>query len=738
INQRKDGTTFSTEISVRLIEVEGRKFVQSIVRDITERKRAEEQIQRLNRLYLLLSRLGLAIIHSQTDADLFAAVCTIAVNHGGFRLAAIGMVEPETKRIKKVAGAGEAVDYLQDAPMTAADGTYGDGPAGRSIREGRAVLSDDISCDPAMAAWRDAAARFGLRSSISLPLRRGGQIIGQLGLYSAEAGFFNEEEVGLAEEMAASVSYALDVLEQDRQRRQAETELRISEERLELILDATSEGYWDRDLATGSGHLSPRYEEMLGYQPGELPADFESWRALVHPEDVSTMLAALSAVKQPGQGVCSADVRMRRKTGQYIWVSWRAKVVARDAQGAPTRIVGTHTDITERKQLQEELLQAQKLESVGRLAGGVAHDFNNLLTVINGYSDLALQRLDEGHPLRRPIDQIRKAGATAARLTEQLLAFSRRQVIEPKIIDLNAVIAATAPMLGPLLGASIELVVNPDPLAATVMADSSQMKQVIMNLAVNARDAMPDGGVFRLTTRHAEINASHCARNGDADPGSYVVLEASDTGTGMEENTKRLIFEPFFTTKPEGHGTGLGLSTAYGIVKQGHGWIEVDSEVDCGSTFTIYLPRAVGSVAPSAAEQTSPVDSAGSETVLVVEDQDNVRKLVTEVVAASKYHVLEASSGDEALTLAQHYRGPIHILVTDMAMPRMGGRELAEKLTARRPDTRVLFMTAHADEILRRERPVDGTDLILKPFGPEALVQKIREVLDRGKHLIQA
>jgi len=389
-------------------------------------------------------------------------------------------------------------------------------------------------------------------------------------------------------------------------------------------------------------------------------------------------------------------------------------------------------DRTENRRLEEQLRQSQKVEAIGRLAGGIAHDFNNLLTAIVGYSDLALTNLGEDSPLSADIIEIRKAGQRAATLTRQLLAFSRKQVLQPIVLDLNDVVSNTDKMLRRLIGEDIELVTLLGKDLGCVRADPGQIEQIILNLTLNARDAMLQGGKLTIETANVELDEAYARRHIAVEPGSYVMLAVSDNGLGMDAETQEHLFEPFFTTKEVGKGTGLGLSTVYGIVKQSCGNISVHSEPRKGTLFQIYFPRV-----HEAAEvweqprKSDPERLTGTETVLLVEDQGIVRNLVRHVLERREYTVLEASHGEEALQLANRHEGSIHLLVTDVVLPRMSGRQLAERIAALRPEVRVLYMSGYTDDAIVHHGVLDpGISFLQKPFTPDALARKIREILD--------
>jgi nitrogen-specific signal transduction histidine kinase len=389
-------------------------------------------------------------------------------------------------------------------------------------------------------------------------------------------------------------------------------------------------------------------------------------------------------------------------------------------------------DVTERKQLEEQLRQAQKMEAIGSLAGGVAHDFNNLLTIINGYSDLMQEQLPVGSPLHESLHNIGQAGQRAASLTRQLLAFSRKQVLEPKVLNLNATVTDTANMLQRLIGEDIELTTRLDPALGRVRADPGQIEQILINLAVNARDAMPHGGHLTIETTNTELDMSYTHAYPDLRTGPYVMLAVSDTGIGMDKATQSRIFEPFFTTKEVGKGTGLGLATVFGIVKQSQGHIAVYSEPDLGTIFRVYFPTVEQS---STASKTPPRLRAalhGTETILLVEDEPALRTLARHVLEMHGYTVLEAGRGDEALRLAEAYQGTIHLVVTDVVMPVMGGRQLVEQLAMLQPNVKVLYQSGYTnDAVVQRGILLGETAFLQKPFTPNGLVQTVREVLDR-------
>jgi len=508
--------------------------------------------------------------------------------------------------------------------------------------------------------------------------------------------------------------------------------LRESEARYRLVARVTFNAIWDWDVMRNEVVWNEGVQTLFGYSADEVEPQRDWWTERIHLEDKDRINAGLDRLLDSGEQIWSEEYRFRCSNGSYASVIDRGYVM-HDDEGKPVRMIGAILDITERKQLEDQLRQSQKMEVVGRLAGGIAHDFNNLLTVITGYSKLLLQRdLDDHDPRRKYVVEIDKAGERAAALTHQLLAFSRKQVLQPEVLDLNVVIAEMDKMLQRLIGEDINLVTVPGKGLGWVKADPGQMEQVIVNLAVNARDAMPLGGKLTIETANVELDERYAHQRAEVTSGPYVMLAVSDTGMGIDEETLSHIFEPFFTTKEQGKGTGLGLATAYGIVKQSGGHLWVYSEVGRGTMFKVYLPR-IGEVVEAAAPGSSRIAlSQGSETILLVEDEAGVRALILEVLTERGYTVLEACNGDEALRLCEQRSSPIHLLLTDVVMPGgMNGRELAEQLTSLHPELKVLYMSGYTDEAIIHHGVLDrGTIFLQKPFTPDALERKAREVLE--------
>jgi two-component system cell cycle sensor histidine kinase/response regulator CckA len=527
--------------------------------------------------------------------------------------------------------------------------------------------------------------------------------------------------------------------------KRVEGALRESEQRLRLITDNVRDTIWLLDLGMRATWISPSVIRTRGYTLAEL-AEMPMDRQLT-PASLARVMEILAARLTPERlADPSAEVSMEGELDFYrkddgIFPADCVVTLLRDAEGKPSGFLGVGRDISDRKQaeqkrgqLEDQLRAAQKAEAVGSLAGGIAHDFNNLLSVILNYAGFALERMPEGDPIRDDILQVKKAGERAAQLTRQLLAFGRKQVLQPVPLDLNLVLADMEKMLRRIIGEDVDLERVEAPDLGLVTADPGQVEQVIMNLVVNARDAMPEGGKLTLETSNIEVNEEYAARHVAVTPGFYVLLAITDTGCGMDEQTKGRLFEPFFTTKAKGKGTGLGLSTVYGIVKQSGGNIWVYSELGKGTTFKIYLPRELtATVAATVRHPVVPRRTTGTETILVVEDEEALREVARRTLGAAGYEVLTAAGGDDALQLSAKRVGDIQLLLTDVVMPGMNGVRLAQKLLAQRPAVKVLYMSGYTDDAMIHHGVLDaGTNFLSKPFTALGLTWKVREVLDGG------
>ena len=517
------------------------------------------------------------------------------------------------------------------------------------------------------------------------------------------------------------------------ERKQAEEALRKERDFSQSIINTAQAIILVLNPDGSIAEFNPYMEKLSGYSIEEVRGKdwFETFLPERYRQKTGELFTkAISDIKTEGNinPIVTRD-------GKELTIEWFNRTL-KDKNGDITGILAMGQDITERRNIEEQLRQSQKMEAIGMLAGGVAHDFNNLLTVILGNAQLALMNVIKDESLRKEIKEIKKAGEKAASLTRQLLAFSRKQIVQPKILDINELLTDIEKMLGRLIGEDIELLTIPEPALWQVKIDPGQIEQVIINLAVNARDAMPKGGKLTIETANADLDGNFFRKHGikEKKPGHYVMLAISDTGSGMDKETQEHIFEPFFTTKEVGKGTGLGLSTVYGIVKQNNGFIWVYSEPGQGSTFKIYLPKVKGDTELEKKKQTPVVELAGFETILIVEDDYGLRKFAQEVLLSYGYNVIVADNGEDALRVDKKHEVPIHLLLTDVVMPRMGGRELIERLQPLYPRMKVIYMSGYTDNAIIRHGVLEpGLNFLEKPFTPEGLAHKVREALDNIK-----
>jgi two-component system cell cycle sensor histidine kinase/response regulator CckA len=530
-----------------------------------------------------------------------------------------------------------------------------------------------------------------------------------------------------ASQLERTIRYAVERKKAEHALRSSEMALRQSEASFRSLVLNSPYAIFRSSLEGRFLDANPALVSMLGYaSDSELMALDLSADVYGDPSKGEQLVEFFKSQTQ-FRGI---EVEWKRKDGKLITVSLTGRPV-RSEGGTSTHFEIIAEDVTERKALEAQLRQSQKMESVGRLAGGVAHDFNNLLNVILGYSEVLEESLDENNELRKHAEAIKKAGLRAVSLTRQLLAFSRQQMLEPRVLSLNTVVADTEEMLRRLIGEDIELTTVLEPVLGQVKADQGQIEQVIMNLIVNARDAMPQGGKLVIETSNVELDEAFAQQHPPTLPGPHVLLAVTDTGLGMDKESQAHIFEPFFTTKEKDKGTGLGLAVVYGVVKQSNGYIWVYSEPGKGATFKIYLPRVEEAVEKASQSTGPPKSLQGSETILLVEDEERLRCLVRTLLAESSYTVLEAGEGAQALEIAHQHQGTIHLLLTDVVMPRMSGKVLAEKMALLHPDTKVLFMSGYTEHAVTAHGVLEaGTFLLQKPFTRDALKRKVREVLD--------
>jgi two-component system cell cycle sensor histidine kinase/response regulator CckA len=576
-----------------------------------------------------------------------------------------------------------------------------------------------------LSLLRDVRSR-GFRTPVIVLTSRGAEEVAVEAMKAGAADYLSKANLSV-EALERAIRHALALHAEEQQRWHAEAALRASEERFRALVENSSDALLLIDAEGRISYLTPSSERHLGWPSKQMVG--RSIFDFIHPDDrelVTTRMAEM--LSNPLRSV-SQEVRFKHSDGD--WRIMEGLGVNRLSDPSVGAIVINARDITERRKLEEQLRHAQKMEAVGQLAGGVAHDFNNLLTAILGYCSLMLDDVPDGDPIRQDLIEIQSAGERAASLTRQLLAFSRRQMLQPQIVDINTVVKQLEKLLRRLISEDVELVTVLASDLLMVRVDPASVEQILVNLAVNARDAMPLGGQLTIETANVEIDEAYVVTHVVMEPGQYVMMAVGDTGCGMDAATRARVFEPFFTTKEQGKGSGLGLATVYGMVKQSGGYIWVYSEPEHGTVFKVYLPQAQTGAVPSSISTGKTSETAhGWETVLLVEDEDAVRALAREVLRRHGYVVLEAKHGVDALRVAERHADDIHLMITDVVMPHMSGRETAERLCTVRPKMKVLFMSGYTDHALMHRELPPGDAFLQKPFTPEVFAHKVRQVLD--------
>ncbi|MBX7218444.1 MAG: PAS domain S-box protein [Blastocatellia bacterium] len=711
---RLDGTVVPVEVVAAPIESDGILAIQVVLRNITERKRAERRIATQNAISRVLStsdsllEAAPALIQALCESEGWEFGAIWEYDRNAKVLHPIGIWHlPETKFESLV---------RKTRHITIPEGAVLPGKI-RALEKPLEFSLADV--DQEWVRGQEAQAA-GLHHAFGFPV----WVSGEVGLVLE---FFTGQRENLSVELHELIAAISSQIGQFVERKRAQDEVG-------RFLAFSPVVLYTLKLQNGVLHptwTSKNVYDLTGFTPSETNVT-GWWEQHLHPDDEKRVSESLPNLYELGNTV--QEYRFRHKDGSYFWVRDEKRLVA-DAVGAPVGIVGSWSNITERIHLEEQFRQAQKMEAIGRLAGGVAHDFNNLLTAIIGYCDLLLFKMPADDRNRRYLADIRSAGDHAANLTRQLLAFSRKQILEPKVVDINDSIARIERMLQRLIGEDISFSSALDPAVSRVKVDPGQLEQVIINLAVNARDAMPQGGRLTIGTHDVEVDADYCRIHSDIRPGRYTMLTISDTGIGMTPEVKANVFEPFFTTKEPGKGTGLGLATVFGIIKQSEGSIEVESQVGVGTCFKIYLPALEERLSFPISDGEEPLVVPGSETILLVEDEAVVRRIAKLTLESFAYRVLEAENGRQALQVVERHNGPIDLLVTDVVMPEMNGRKLAEILKDRIPQLKVLYMSGYTDDAVVRHGIIESNiEFLQKPFSPRTLAHKVRGMLDERRN----
>jgi PAS domain S-box-containing protein len=663
---------------------------------------------------------------------LLNTVCSAARDVTLSQHAVIAMITDDRSAFRRVVTIGIDEVTLSRMEVPAIDGPL----LNRVIGERRSVRLKNLDGRPETIGL--PASHPPTHSCLLVPIASPSRVYGYLGLRNklgADGFSDRDEDMALTLATHAGITYENAQLYDDLRNRTAALEQEVAdrrraEMRTQLALTAARMGVWELNLSTNRLEWADSLLAIFGLSAAQAPTTNDEFLSLIHPEDRPAVKDGFERAFRDGTDLVN-EFRAVWPDGTVHWIAGRARVL-RDEGTQPTRMIGVGMDIDGRKSLEEQFRQAQKMEAVGQLAGGVAHDFNNLLTVIHGYAELLLTNLTAGDQRRADVDEIVRAAERAAGLTRQLLAFSRKQVLQPTLLDMNSLVIQASKMLRRLIGENIELVTKLAPARPAVVADAGQLEQILMNLAVNARDAMPQGGRLSIETATVVLDESYAIQHVAVRPGPYVMLAVTDNGAGMDEQTRRRLFEPFFTTKERGRGTGLGLATVYGIVKQSGGYVWVYSEPGRGSTFKVYLPHVEdGATIEPATSDVEGVPS-GSETVLLVEDEQAVRSLSRALLERAGYQVLDAADPREAEEVFRQHTDRIDLLVTDVIMPGSSGPALFGRLSVERPNLRVLYMSGYTDDAIVQHAGLPANMVFLqKPFTAHGLMCKVREALGR-------
>ena len=705
----RDGAEIPVEVSSRRAELDGEVVILSIVRDVGERRAAADRIDALNRLLRTISEINQLIVRERDRESLLREACRVIVSHGDFDLAWIGFAEPGSGEVKIAAASGDAIGYVEHLIVRHDATPEGMGPTGTAIREGRAVVAEELDKAEGFEPWRDAAAAAGLVASIAVPITIAGQVVGALNVYASRLGVFKPETCELLEEAAADLGYALGSLHH-------ESALRDSEARYRLLAENSNDVIflWRLQPNTGFEYFSPAALALSGHDPQEFIADPDLYLRIVYPEDQPTVRRILAGNFDPET---TSTVRLIHREGIVLWTEQRCTLVT-DSEGNAVAVEGNVRDVTAQRQVEDQLLQAQKMEGVGRLAGGVAHDFNNLLQAMMGVSQLLRAERVGQEAIAAAAAELDAYVQRGADLTRQLLLFSRQTAARREKLDLNDIVRVAAGMLGRLVRENVDFRLEADDTPLPVEVDRGQLEQVLVNLVVNATDVMPEGGTLTLRT----------GREGD----SWVWFEVSDSGPGIPAEVRLQIFEPFFTTKAEGKGTGLGLSVVHGIVSQHRGRVEVDSAPGQGATFRVVLPhRGSGvwrTIADQAPDEQLPESRGGR--ILVLEDEPSVRVLFGRLLGRMGYQVTAVGTAVEARSISGNEE--FDLLLTDAILPDGNGLEVARELRSQREDLRVILMSGYAGtEVGGGDLSAEGIAFLQKPIDLETLARAVHTALER-------
>jgi signal transduction histidine kinase/CheY-like chemotaxis protein len=716
------------EVSAYRVGEPDQRRVAIVFNDISVRMRAEAHIRQLNRVYSVLSDINQMIVREKDSQTMLEAACRIATEKGKFRMAFIGMADSAAHMLRPIASSGEVGDYLDHIRLDLLDPARSAGPSARCFLSGEHAVCNAIEQDPHFAPWRDDAIRMGYRSHASFPLKVDAQAVGIFNLYSSELAFFDEDETKLLDELAMDIGFALEVNRREEDRRKAEKELRRRTAFFEAQVDSAQDGVLVVDSKGRKILQNRRMNELL-----KIPQHVSE-----NPDNTPQLEYVATLMKNPGQFADKVNYltfhpeQISREEIELLdgTILEESSSPVRDKERNYYGRIWILRDITERRQLEEQFRQAQKMEAVGQLTGGIAHDFNNLLTVILGCSEFIEEEMKKNPRLHKMAQMILDAAQRGADLTHRMLAFARRQALQPKPIDVNRMLANMESILRRTLSADIDLEVIKSGEDCTALVDLTQLESALLNLCVNARDAMPGGGKLIVETGIATLDSSYAEHNADVTPGQYILIAVSDTGCGISPENLDHVFDPFFTTKEVGKGTGLGLSMVYGFVKQSQGHVKIYSEPGEGTSVKLYLPKADQESEPANQEAILIADLHGSEVILLVEDNEPVREFAKTQLLHLGYQVLEAANGKDALAILREHP-EIELLFTDVVMPGgLNGRELAHEARKLYPALKVLFCSGYAESAILHLGLLDEhVQLLNKPYSRLQLARRIRGML---------
>jgi PAS domain S-box-containing protein len=716
-----NGHPVDVEFVSNVYQVDNNKVIQCNIRDISERKRAEVRIKKGFQLESALLRIDTQILEGADTREVMGTACE-AIVEMGYRMCWIGQPDPD-HIVRPVASEGFTAGYPENIDIRWDDSSEGKGPTGTAIRTGQSCVIQSIQESPIFGPWRKNAIGHGYLSMAAFPMKAGeGEVIGVLNVYSDREGAFGDEEVGRLRMFARQCSIAVI------NARQIES-LRDVNQRLAFYVDRMPLAYIVWNLGFGVEEWNPAAERIFGWKARETIGK-NAYELIIPKEARPQFEHGWSKLLKGDESSYSLNANVR-KDGKIITCEW-FNALLRDASGNVSGVLSMAHDVTEKAELERQLQTAQRMEAVGTLAGGIAHDFNNALTGVFGFAEMLKLKLEGNERALSDINEIFRSAERASVLTRQLLTFARRQIIEPVNLDLNTVIANLLKLVSKVVGEHIEIRTILAQTLPTIRADVGQIEQVVMNLVLNARDAMPGGGKLLVETGLADLDAEYVHRHPYMKGGSYVLLAVSDTGVGMDQKTQERVFEPFFTTKGLDKGTGLGLAMVYGIVKQHNGFIHLNSKPGKGTTFKIYLPPV--EAPPDVVVSPKPSEiRGGAETVLFVEDDDLVRRLLEQTLIDLGYTVLVARDGEEAVDVFRKNSDRIDLAILDVVMPRKGGKEAYEEMHKVRTDLKVIFMSGYtANAVHESFVLIAGIPFLSKPFGPGVLARKVREVLDKS------